>query len=207
MQLFSVGLGYGRIDKRKQMVHNFFMQSKLVPLKAHVSVEKKIFFSALAAQRGMSTSRLLSVVIDAVLQRGAEATPPEPKEKTSDALKTEALATRVTSAEWAKIETELKARKTTTSGFLRLLLQAYFTKGTVFDPTEVAALREANMSLAKVGRLLNQGIKHLATNPYADPKRALPEEMLKDLEAEVRTVRKQIEDLLAQNLRSWGNNE
>lgn len=183
------------------------MQSKLVSLKAYVTAEKKKIFSALAAQRGMSTSRLLGVVVDAILQRDTEAAPPEPKDKLPDGLKTEALATRVTSAEWAKIKTELKARKTTTSGFLRLLLQAHFTKGTVFDPTEVAALREANLSLAKVGRLLNQGIKHLATNPYADPNRALPEEMLKDLETEVRKVRKQIESLLAQNLRSWGNNE
>jgi len=190
------------------MGHYPSMEMKTVPLKAHVSPEVKDKFSALAASRGMSTSRLLGLVIDTVLQRGAvTTTPPAPKTDLLTEQKTEALATRVTPAEWGKIATELKARKITTSAFLRLLLQAYFTQGAAFDPAEVAALREANMSLAKVGRLLNQGIKHLATNPYADPSRALPEMMLKSLESEISETRKKVEGLLAQNLQSWGNHE
>lgn len=182
------------------------MQAKT--LKAHVSPEDKKKFSELAAARGMSTSRLLGSIIEAVLQRGAEAAPPPaPKSDVSDTLKTVTLAARVTPAEWAKIVREVKTRKTTTSGFIRLLLQAHFTHSTAFDPIEVAALREANMSVSKVGRLLNQGIKHLATNPYADPAKALPEKMLKDLDIEIREIRTKINGLLAQNLRSWGNHE
>lgn len=184
------------------------MQSKLVPLKAHVSPETKDKFSALASARGMSTSRLLGIVIDAVLRRGAEDAPtPEPKTDLTTEQKSEALATRVAPAEWAKIADEIKKRKITASGFIRLLLRAHFTKGPAFDPMEVAALREANMSLSKVGRLLNQGIKHLATNPYADPSRALPEIMLKNLESEIKEIRNKIEELLVQNLQSWGNHE
>lgn len=189
------------------MIHYAPMKNKKSALIAHVPQAVKDDFSARAAARGMSTSRLLGVVVEAVLQRGAEAAPPVPKIDLSNGPKTEALAVRVTPGEWAKIAEELAARKTTTSGFIRLLLQAHFTKGTAFDPGEIAALREANMSLAKIGRLLNQGIKHLATNPYADPTRALPEQMLKDLDTEIRKTRKQIEGLIAQNLLSWGNHE
>lgn len=186
------------------------MKTKKSSLIAHVPQTVKEDFSALAASRGMSTSRLLGLVIDAVLKRGAEATTQQaPKNDlfTQQKIKTEALATRVSHSEWVSIATELKARKTTTSAFLRLLLQAHFTKGAAFDPGEVAALREANMSLSKVGRLLNQGIKHLAINPYADPTRALPEQLLKSLAAEIRETRKLIDGLLAQNLRSWGHYE
>lgn len=190
------------------MGHIGFMKLKSVPLKAHVSPETKDKFSALASARGMSTSHLLGIVIDAVLRRGAEDAPtPAPKTDLPTEQKSEALATRVAPAEWAKIADEIKKRKITASGFIRLLLRAHFTKGPAFDPMEVAALREANMSLSKVGRLLNQGIKHLATNPYADPSRALPEQTLTDLEREIRKTRKQIEELLAENLRSWGNHE
>lgn len=190
------------------MGHYLSMETKTVPLKAHVSPEVKDKFLVLAASRGMSTSRLLGMVIDTVLQRGAvSTTPPAPKTDLPTEQKSEALATRVTPAEWAKIADEIKKRKITASGFIRLLLRAHFTKGPAFDPMEVAALREANMSLSKVGRLLNQGIKHLATNPYADPSRALPEQTLTDLEREIRKIRKQIEELLVENLRSWGNHE
>lgn len=192
------------------MNHNSRMEKKKeksVPILAHISPEHKKLFYALAKRRGMSASRLLGKLVEATVQKAEEPTlrisPSAAAATSEDQRKTEYLSTRISLAEWQALNTHIRRRGITVSIFLRLLIQAYMTGGAAFDPVEVAALREANLAVAKVGRLLNQGVKELATNPYADPERELPEKMLRELAEEVGAVRKRVESLLRANTRSW----
>lgn len=183
------------------MGQNRDMKKRTV-LKAHVEPKIKDMFTEFAARQGMSVSCLLGRLIEAAVkvQQQDKGSPPQ---TTQDVLKTEVISTRLTAAEWQAIYDRIEKRGITVSIFLRLLIQAYMTGGAAFDPVEVAALREATLAVAKVGRLLNQGVKELATNPYADPERALPEKMLRELAEEVSAVRKRVESLLRANTRSW----
>lgn len=176
--------------------------NKRTVLKAHVEPKIKDMFTEFAARQGMSVSCLLGKLIEAAV-KVQQQDQGRPTQAAQDVLKTEVISTRVTAAEWQAIYDRIEKRGITISIFLRLLLQAYMTGGAAFDPVEVAALREANLAVAKVGRLLNQGVKELATNPYADPERELPEKMLRDLADQVRAVRKRVERLLRANTQSW----
>lgn len=194
------------------------MEKKKLPIWTRVSPEIKKEFHTLAKSYQMSESCLLAKLVEKIVQ-----THTHTKEQTSqiekynhnsaasasgglegeEETKTEKLSTRITYAEWEALNAHIRRRGITVSIFLRLLLHAYMTGGPAFDSGEVAALREANLAVAKVGRLLNQGVKELATNPYADPERALPEKMLRDLAEEVSAVRKRVESLLRANTQSW----
>ncbi len=172
-------------------------------LQTWVPRETKKRFTALATRRGMSESKLLALLVDAVLEQNPNPKTPAVVEVDADAEPVK-YTVRLRAQDGAQIDARAKGREMRPATYLALLVRAHVRQSPPLPIAEMNALKRAVAALNAVGRNLNQIA--LASHRGESISAALRDVITKLMPA-VQGVRETVKLQLAANARSWESGE
>jgi hypothetical protein len=160
--------------------------------------DQKARFRALAASRGLDESKLLTLLIDRVLEKNP---PPLEETQPSTARVSGARITiRLRAGDVARLAQRSGARGLKPSSYLAALARAHLRGDPPLPMSELAAVKRAVAELGAIGRHLNQ----IARVAHQDG--VVGAELPAHLDAvasQLEPLRKSIADLVQANLVSW----
>jgi len=162
------------------------------------SQDKKARFRALATSRGMDESKLLTLLIDRVLERNAAPVRLQP------ALHAESRSARLTirlrAGDGPLLVRRAQARGMKPATYLAALTRAHLRGNPSLPMGELAQVKRAVAELSAIGRTLNQIARAADQHEVISPTLA---ERLQAVSSEVERLRISIADLVKANLVSW----
>lgn len=161
-------------------------------------VEKKARFRALATSRGMDESKLLTLLIDRVLDRNAAPVCFEPAFQANNP--SVRVTIRLRAGDGPLLETRARARGMKPATYLGALARAHLRGSAPLPLSELAQLKRAVAELSAIGRNLNQIAR--AANQHGGISADLAEE-LRSVRTGLECLRASIADLVKANLISW----
>jgi hypothetical protein len=161
----------GRTAHRRQFV-----------IATRASAETKQRFTALAASRGMTESRLLTLLIEAVLERNTGAACETCSATT--AKTSERVSLRLKSGDRALLAVRAAGRGMRTASYLAMLVRTHVRRDTPLPMAEIDLLKVAVAQLSAFSRRLD--------GSTTDELRAL-----------VEAVRREVAEIVRSNLMSW----
>lgn len=156
------------------------------------SVEIKARFAALATNRGCSESRLLSLMIERVLQDNCVADVVESKEEPGDRI-----SLRLRPGDHVRVRHRAAGRGMKPASYLCALVHAHVRSDAPLPGAELNALK---LAVAQLGRLMR------TFEQLPDSASERPAELARALDATkllVETVRRETTEVVRQNLKSW----
>jgi hypothetical protein len=170
-------------------------------LSLRIATQKKARFSALAGQRGMSESALLSLMVDRVLDVHADEGALETREQSGDVgCANDRITVRLRRGDRVRVAVLAAQRQLKTSTYLAMLVRTHVHGAAVMPGAELEELRRLAASLAALGRQL----RALERGPAALGQPTLPErQLLLDVSHTVTHLRDAVTDLVSANARAW----
>jgi hypothetical protein len=168
---------------------------------ARVSPQTKVAFVALAKSRGITESKLLTLLVDTVLEQNPMHSAPgrEASDEHAGAA-TERLSLRLRPGDRSLIDARAGARNMKPASYLVALIRAHVRGGAPLPTAELNTLKVAVGELSAIGRNLNQ-LARLA-NTGQGLGASLGNE-LRETQVRVEDVRRYVADLVRVNLMSW----
>jgi hypothetical protein len=145
-------------------------------------VETKRRFTALAASRGMTESRLLTLLIETVLERNADAG--HDASLHHDAKTSERMSLRLKADDCALLAARAARRGMRTASYVAMLVRAHIRREKPLPMPEIELLKVSVAQLSSFSRQLDDS--------RTDELRAL-----------VETVRREVAEIVRNNLVSW----
>ena len=165
---------------------------------AWASAEAKARFSALAANRGLSESKLLGLIIDAVLARnpidaGAE-------QQRGKAGKGDHISVRLRPGDGVRLRERARARGMSYTTYAAVLIRSHLFTNPPMPLTELGRLEGGLAQVSAIGGSLRQIAQVVRHQEGVDPE--LPSQLAAVLPA-VEGLWQQMRDLVRANVLSW----
>jgi hypothetical protein len=160
--------------------------------------DKKARFRALATSRGMDESKLLTLLIDRVLERNAAPARPEVNARADS--RTLRVTIRLRVGDGPLLDQRAQARGMKPATYLAALARAHLRGDPSLPMSELAEVKRAVAEISAVGRNLNQIAR------VANQRGVILDELFNELQAvsaEVERVQVAVAELVRANLISW----
>jgi hypothetical protein len=176
--------------------HRVASSSRNPLIATHTSPQTKSRFSRLAADRGMTESRLLGLLIDTVLDHNP---PAEATDFTEDES-CERISLRLRPGDRALLDARAMTRGMRTASYAVMLIRAHVRQQAPMPAAEVEALKVAVSHLTALRRELQVSAHSIGSEGLGDIDLM---RSLRETAAQVDDVRQCIAELVRTNLKSW----
>jgi hypothetical protein len=164
------------------------------------SFEAKSQFAALAAQKGLTESALLALVIDQLLaSNSASVASNDAATDCDEGCANDRVTLRLRPGDRALAHAKAAARRMKTSSHLAMLVRTHVREVPVMPPTELEELMTVAGHLAALGRQM----RRVAASAGAQGLEAVDHQLLMDVGNTVESVRESVAALVCTNLMSW----
>lgn len=161
----------------------------------------KARFAALATSRGMTESRLLSLLIETVLEDNP---PPADSTVLNDSPATDRITLRLRAGDRALLDARAAARGMKTSSYAVMLIRAHVRQQAPMPAAEIEALKVAVSHLAALRRQLQESLHTVGTRTAGDVDLL---HCLRETAAHVDDMRRCVAEVVKSNLLSWESND
>jgi len=154
-------------------------------------VETKRRFTALAASRGMTESRLLTLLIETVLERNADAG--HDASLHHDAKTSERMSLRLKADDCALLAARAARRGMRTASYVAMLVRAHIRREKPLPMPEIELLKVSVAHFGALSRRMGE------STSFTDD--------LLELRTLVQTVRREVAEIVRSNLMSWESDD
>ncbi|MDB5827153.1 MAG: hypothetical protein JWQ73_1373 [Variovorax sp.] len=173
---------------------------RTVVLGTRTSSATKSQFAALAAQKGLTESALLALVVDQVLASNtASVASNDAAVEPEEGCANDRVTLRLRPGDRALADAKASARRMKTSSYLAMLVRTHVREVPVMPPSELDHLKTVAGHLAALGRQL----RLVGASAGAQSLAAADRQLLMDVGTTVESVREFVAAVVRTNLMSW----